>query len=208
MVILSRRKILGLMMGAAAVLTLIPGCSALQRLFGISPKATDEWRSKAKEFWTARVQKRKAQRAVDRREGKRPDVNTPYPYIIIDRSESSHGYLQEQLRDVPLGVWTDAYVPVRNQGNAASPACYVEMYEGPLVPYHVKFSDMRFVSRVRTSLMAGQRKEVVLRWQTTRATNGSVVLRCYDPILDPCELVDEQFSLKCSGFSWQKWPGG
>jgi len=208
MVILSRRKILGLMMGSAAVLTLIPGCSALRRLFGISPKATDEWRSKAKEFWTARVQKRKAQRAVDRREGKRPDVNTPYPYLAFDISESSRGYLMEQFRQIPLGEWADVYVGVRNQGNGASSTCYVEMFEGPLVPFHVKYSDMRLVSRLMTSVLPGQDKEVVMRWQATRATNGSVVVRCYDPVLDPGAAAYEQYFRQSGGFSWQQWFGG
>jgi hypothetical protein len=196
------------MMGAAASITMLPGCAWLERLFGKGTEAKNLWKKKAQEFWTERVKKREAQRSVERREGKRPDVKTPYPYLTFDIGPTSHGYLMEQFRQIPLGQWADVYVAVKNKGNGASSTCYIELYEGPYVAYHVKYSDMRLVSRLMTSVLPGQKKEIVTRWQPLRATNGSVVVRCYDPVLDPAAPTYEQYFRQSGSFSWQQWFGG
>lgn len=208
MVVISRRKILGLLGGFGAAISLLPGCCSLKRLIRLPCEEKSTWKIKAKEFWTARVKQRAVQRNAERKIGERPNVKTPFPYLVCDIVESSKGSLASQFRHVPLNQWSEVCFTIKNRGNAAACSCYVEMYECPFANYHMKYSDFRLVSRIVTSVLPGQKKEVAMQWQSTRPTNGGMVARCYDPILDPGALTYEQYYRQSNGFSWSQWIGG
>jgi hypothetical protein len=199
---------MGFFAAFGVLVSVLPGCSSLNSLLRALYGNKTVWKIKAKEFWTARVKQREIQRATERREGKRPNIKTPFPFLECQASESSRGSLAAQFRQIPLNQWSDVYFNVKNRGNGAAYSCYVEMYETPFAKYHMKYSDMRLVSRIVTTVMPGQKKEVTMRWQSTRQTNGGMVARCYDPILDPGASTYEQYYRQSDGFSWSQWIGG
>ncbi|MBN2736287.1 MAG: twin-arginine translocation signal domain-containing protein [Spirochaetales bacterium] len=204
---ITRRKFLKYMAvigGTGASLSLLDGCC---HLFNICDKS-EEWKKNAANFWANRWRERKNQRKKEREAGKRPDVETPYPYLHCDIRNSSKGHLANQFREIPLNQWRDVYFTVNNQGNAASWMCYVEMYETPFASYHLEYSQLRLVSRKIISVLPGQHKEVIMPWQSTRLTNGGMVARCYDPLFDPGALTFEQYYRQSNGFSWSEWIGG
>ncbi len=79
----------------------------------------------------------------------------------------------------------------------------LEVYESPFVPFHLAFKDFTFNNRIITSLMAGEQREVKLRFRITKPKAG-IAFRCYDQFSDPGLSVFEQYDRHNTGFSWER----
>jgi hypothetical protein len=76
---------------------------------------------------------------------------------------------------------------VRNDGNAPSWTCYVELYEGPW-GYIRPLGDYRLRGRAIVSLCPGERRDVLVPW-VRRETAARIVGIVFDPLLDPKDFA-------------------
>jgi len=195
-----RQAVLGMgaLVGSGLLLTSCRPDKFIQRVPG---EQFPVWKKQGLQWWTTRQKEREQQRNKERQLGKRPDVKMPYPYLECGRLSSSRGYLGVQVNQLDLDEWGEVAFVVRNLGNAPSENCVTEIYEGPLVPYHIPFVQMTLTDRKIVCVQPWETKEVLLRWRRIREI-GSIGIRCYDPLLDPGPLVFEQYDRHDSGISW------
>ena len=197
----TRRQVLKSILGGFLTSFLLPGCNHIKRRGLVT---TRKWKEGIRGWWIKRQAARASQRKTEREEGKRPDVPTPQPFLFCGKQRSSRGWLGEQIIPLALNEKADVAFVVENRGNAATWTCYVEMYEGPFVAYHIPYTELRLTDRKIISVHPGEAKEVALQWQRTRSVYGSISIRCFDPVLDPGLLTFEQYDRKNSGISWEK----
>jgi hypothetical protein len=126
----------------------------------------------------------------------------PRPYL---QCTSAFG---PQVRNLALNQTAEVSFTVFNHGNAPSWSCYVELYEGPGFTYSAPLSDCRLTGRKIIAILPGQRMDVKLPWQPTRANNGRILGVTYDPMFDPRNFtVVEQFNRQITAVDWRQWGG-
>ncbi len=205
---ISRRQVLiGLGLLASAGVSM-PGCCLIRGILGNPCNPLDTWKKNNKSWWKSRQawRERERQAAIDR--GERADIALPEPYLECGRIASSRGWLGPQLKAMTFNQMSEVAFVVENKGNAPSWSCFVEVYEGPFAVYGLKFSEMQLNGRKIITLQPGEQKEVVLPFKPTREKNGSISIRCHDPIQDPGIISFQQYDRKNSGGSWRLWLGG
>ena len=205
MVKVSRRQLLMSLSGVALGSTFLTGCPPLWEVFRGQKNDFEKWQELSQDWWKRRQALRERERTAAREAGTRPNVALPIPYLECGQEESSRGGLGDQIKTVPFNLWGEVALVVKNNGNAPSWSCVVELYESILDTDNLLFSKMRLTDRKMTVLQPGERKEVLLRWQATRPSRGSIVARCYDAIQDPCKLAYPPSDRKSSGFGWLTW---
>jgi hypothetical protein len=203
----SRRQLLIGLSGVALGGTFLTGCPPLSEILGGGKSDFEKWMELSRDWWKNRQVLRERERATAREAGKRPKVALPMPYMECGRETSSRGALGDQIKAIPFGEWGEVALVVKNNGNAPSWSCVVELYESIFDPENVLFSKMRRTDSKLFVFQPGERKEVLLRWRATRASRGSIVARCYDPLQDPCKLIYPPSDRKSSGFGWLTWGG-
>lgn len=205
---MSRRGFL-ISLGSIFMGSLVARCCAIRKYIGIPCDSFKEWKKVGKNWWRNRQTWREIERQAARDRGERPDVPLPRPYISMVRERPSRGYFFEQFRNMPLNQWSEIAFIVENQGNAPTWVCVAEAYEGPAYRYHLRYDgELRLTGRRIIVLQPGEKKEVLVPFQPTRATDGGIVVRCYDPIQDPGIPAYEQYFRQNSGVAWSRWTGG
>lgn len=204
---ISRRKAIKYVGSSIFIAGGMNSCCCLRDIIGRPCDPREEWKKEGKEWWAGRKKEREKEREREIREGTRPDIEIPFPYLEIMRDDGIHGSVMHQLREFVFNQWGDLYVYVTNRGNAPTWNCIIETYETPTIPYGDSFTSFTLNDRKIVSLMAGQSKEVMLKFRVTKAVAG-FGCRCYDPISDPGPGVYLQYDRHNSGLGWNEWLGG
>ena len=200
-----RRAISYIGMGAVAA-TNLSSCCCLKNIFGNPCTGLEEWKKESKNWWTGRKLARDVQRKAEIEMGLRPDIQIPYPYLVCGRTDPPvHGHLGMQLRNFSLNQPGNIYIMVENQGNAPSWFCVVEIFESIFANYDIKFTDFTFNDRVVISAMPGQLSMAKLQFTPTRAVNGAIVIRSYDPFGDRMPPIFQQYDRHNTGGSWREF---
>lgn len=207
---LSRRRLLASAAGFCAAAALLPGCCWLTKLLGgeCAPPPAGDWKAAADACWRRIQEERERRRAADRAAGWRPNVPSPRPWLACGKVPGSRGTLEEQARTLPRDQGGDVVVTVTNDGNAASWSCCVDLYWGLSSADGTPFSGMTRSDRKVVAVQPGAMREVVLRWQGTPQSEGFLVARCFDPLLDPAPPDFRSTDRKCDGAAWRAGGGG
>jgi len=159
----------------------------------------ERWRALSGPWWKERLAERDRDRLT----------KVPRPYLTAPPVLSSRGPLADQLR--AIGPQQDGEVSfwVYNEGNGASWTCFAEAYEGQWTPSQVDghpISTYRLTGRRVITLQPGQRREVTVPWRLERLSYGSILVACYDPMLDPrSPTITEVRDRQSTGIHWIQW---
>lgn len=209
MVRMSRRRLLASTAKFCTAAALLPACCFFKKR--IHPPCVhpsiEEWKAAADAWWKDRREAREWQRAADRAAGRRPNLPFPRPWLACGKVPGSRGSLGDQVRALSPRIGGNVIVTVTNGGSAASWFCCVDLYGGPRNAAGRPFSAMNRSDRKIIAVQPGAKKEVVLRWQGTQESEGILIVRCYDPMLDPAGPVYQIQERKTEGATWQAGGG-
>ena len=200
-----RRAITYFSMGVVAA-TNLSSCCCIRKIVGNPCTDLEKWKNHSKKWWHARKRVRDVQRRAEIAMGIRPDIQIPYPYLLCGRTDPpEHGHLGMQLRNISLNQTGQIFIMIENRGNAPSWYCVVEIFETVFANYNIKFTDFTFNDRIVLSIMPGQFKMASLQFTPTRAVNGGIVIRSYDPFCDRMLPIFTQYDRHNTGGSWSEY---
>lgn len=167
-------------------------------------KIIPNWNEFAKSWWKNRLKERYSERERARKIGERPQGPLPYPYLICGRIPSSRGSIADQLLSYDVDEKGEIAFIIQNKGNGPSYSCYAETYEGRFLGANrLIIDELQLRGQIITTVYPGEKKEVIVPWKTTKFEDGSLTIRCYDPMLDPATMSMELFDRKTTGYSWR-----
>jgi len=203
---ISRRQAIRYIGSSVVLTTGLSGCCCVRDWLNIFPCDTpvEKWKKESKNWWKERKDQRIAEREEAIRNGTRPDIEIPFPYLVCWREDGAHGSVAMQFGEFQFNQWETFWVVISNEGNSASWNCIVESYETPYGSYRKPFDGFTLNDRIFVSLMPGESREVKLNFRVTRERAGLVV-RCYDPFADFGPLTYLQYDRHSNGFGWSAW---
>jgi hypothetical protein len=142
----------------------------------VHPPRSGQWKDAIGEWWT----RRKRERADD---GTLHVPTRPIPKPFLGCT-SNFG---PQVSALALNQPGNVSLTVRNDGNAPSWTCYVELYEGPWGYIH-PLGDYQLRGRAIVSLCPGERRDVLVPW-VRRESAARIVGIVFDPLLDPKDFA-------------------